>query len=251
MIIRSDIAYAASKLSEFLINSSKKHIDAADRVLFYLAHSKDLTIKFDARVSDPQIIFFVSFDTFYADDFAIRYNSQEYVFKLFNDIIDWKAAKQKTVIISSIEAELLAISTTRKELIWWIRFFDEIALQLPHTLAIECDNRQTIRILTNPITSFTTKFKHVDVHKHWLGQKIKKQKIKVKWISTNRILADGFTKALPRQKHKKFVNLIGLEIDSKGMWCQWGCILEIWDYSGWTWDAILIEGVCEKAATPY
>lgn len=217
VITRPDIAYAASKLSKFLTYPSKKHMEAANRVLLYLAHTKDLAIKFDARVPDPQTIFLASSDASYADDPNTRYSSQGYGFKLFNGIIDWKAAKQKTVTTSSTEAELLAVSATGKEFIWWTRFFDEISLRLPHTPAIECDNRQTIRILVNPIASFTTKLRHVDVHRHWLGQEVRNQKIKVKWIPTNRILADGFTKGLPPQKHKDFVALIGLEKRPEGM----------------------------------
>ena len=70
---------------------------------------------------------------------------------------------------------------------------------------------QTIRILTNPTSAFTTKLRHVDVHRHWLGQEVRKENIKIKWTPTTHILADGFTKALPPQKHKEFLNLIGLE----------------------------------------
>ena len=210
VITRPDIAFAASKLSEFLTNPSKLHMEAADRVLSYLGHSKDLAIKFDARVPNPQTIFLASSDASYADDIITRFSSQGYAFKLFNGIIDWKATKQKTVTTSSTEAELLAISATGKELIWWTRFFDEISLHLPHTPAIECDNRQTIRILMNPAASFSTKLRHVDIHRHWLGQEVRNQNIKVKWIPTNHILADGFTKGLPPQKHKDFVSLIGL-----------------------------------------
>ena len=52
VITRSDVAYAAFKLSEFLINSSKKHLYAADRIFFYLIVIKFFSIKFNAKISD-------------------------------------------------------------------------------------------------------------------------------------------------------------------------------------------------------
>ena len=88
IIIRPDVIYAAFKLTEFFINSFQTHINATDRILFYLIHTKNLTIKFDARVTDFQFIFIVSSDVFYADDSVTKYNSHEYGFKLFNEIID-------------------------------------------------------------------------------------------------------------------------------------------------------------------
>lgn len=88
IIIRPNVIYAVSKLSEFLINSSRKHFDASDRVFSYLVHIKNLLIRFDARVFDQQSIFLASSDASYADDLEIRYNSQNYDFMLFNGLVD-------------------------------------------------------------------------------------------------------------------------------------------------------------------
>ena len=85
---RSDTAQAASKLSEFLTNSSQKHIDAADRVLRYLAHTKDYSIIFDPETENPKTIFLGSSDASYADDSHTRRSSQGYCFRLFNGMID-------------------------------------------------------------------------------------------------------------------------------------------------------------------
>lgn len=78
---------------------------------------KNLAIKFDVWVFDSQIIFLASSNVLYANNSLIRYSSQGYAFNLFNNIIDWKTIKQKTMTTNSIEVELLAISTTEKELI--------------------------------------------------------------------------------------------------------------------------------------
>ena len=120
VISRPDIAHAASKLSEFLTNPSKFHLECADRTIQYLGQSKTLAIRFnpDPNIDPLNVTFIASSDASYADDPVTRYSSQGYGFKLFDGMIDWKASKQRTVTTSSTEAEFLAMSTTGKELIW-------------------------------------------------------------------------------------------------------------------------------------
>lgn len=91
---RPDVSFAASKLSEFLTNPSKEHIDAAERVLRYLGHTKGYSIVFNAEISDPRTVFLASSDASFAGDPENRYSSQGYGFKLFNGMIDWKASNR-------------------------------------------------------------------------------------------------------------------------------------------------------------
>jgi len=55
-----------------------------------------------------------------------------------------------------------------------------------------------------------TKLKHVDILHHWLCEQVQAKKITVSWVPTNQMVADGLTKALPRQKQQNFVNQLGL-----------------------------------------
>ena len=205
---RPDIAFAASTLSEFLTNPSPQHLEAANRVLRYLAHTRSYGIVFNAQAINTNCIFFGSSDASFADDIETRYSSQGYCFKLFDGMIDWKASKQRTVTTGSTEAELLAISMTANTKMWWDRFFEAIAFQTSPT-HIECDNRQTIRAFTAPGASLSTKLRHINIHRHWLRQEAQKGTVNIKW--TPSILADGLTEILPPQRHKEFVKLIGLK----------------------------------------
>lgn len=211
VITRPDIAFAASKLSEFLINPSSQHIEAANGLLRYLAHTKEYVIEYDGEIINSNTIFLVSSDAAFADDLETRYSSQGYCFKLFGGLIDWKASKQRTVTTSSTEAELLAVSNTGKELLWWNRFFEAIDFHLNMTPHIQCDNRQTIRAFTNEPGQFSTKLRHVDVHRHWLRQEVQKASILIRWTPSLKVIADGLTKALPPQRHQEFINLLGLK----------------------------------------
>jgi hypothetical protein len=69
---------------------------------------------------------------------------------------------------------------------------------------------QTIRILEKQAVKLNTKLRHVDIHQHWLRQEIQANKIKLKWIPTAEMPADGLTKPLTAQKHKAFVEQLNL-----------------------------------------
>ena len=124
-------------------------------------------------------------------------------------MIHWKATKQKTVTTSSTEAELLALTVTAREYIWWIRLFQNLNIEI-NSSVILCDNQQALRLLEKETPKLATRLKHVDIHQCWLRQEVQNGRIKVEWVETNKMIADGFTKALPAQKHEKFVKLMKL-----------------------------------------
>ena len=177
----------------------------------YLIHIKDYVIIFDSKINDLKIIFLNFLDAFYADDVETRHNFQNYCFKLFNGLINWKISKQKTIIISSIKAEFFVIFNALKKLLWWIRFFEQIFFNIGQSTQIQCDNMQMIKAFIIDISQFIIKLRHVDIHKHWLRQKMKNKTIIIIWTSTFTILADGFTKSLPPQKHKEYIKRFELK----------------------------------------
>lgn len=217
VISRPDIALSASMLAEHLQNPSSRHLEAANHCLSYLYYTQSLAITYSGKEDyhnqfafvDPKYVH-ISSDASFADDKTTRKSRQGYIFSLFGGPIAWKASKQNTVTTSSTEAELLAVSQVGKEVIWWGNFFREINFNLPEKVSILCDNRQTIRLLTNESPQLTTKLRHVDIHHHWLRQEISRKHVNIEWISTNDIPADGFTKAFTRQKHEHFLRLLNL-----------------------------------------
>jgi hypothetical protein len=56
----------------------------------------------------------------------------------------------------------------------------------------------------------TTKLRHVDIHQFWLRQEVQNGSFVVQWVPMSEMAADGLTKALLKQNHQKFVDMIGL-----------------------------------------
>jgi hypothetical protein len=125
---------------------------------------------------------------------------------LFHDMMNWKANKQHTITINFIEVKLLVLSITEKKWIWWMRFFKAIHFDWDHLFFIQCENMQVIKILiTNRLI---IKFRHVNIHQHWMRQKIIKRKIRIEWMFIIKIFVDELIKFLFRQRFEKFIHLL-------------------------------------------
>ncbi|KAF7564267.1 hypothetical protein PtrM4_082200 [Pyrenophora tritici-repentis] len=203
---RPDIAFATSRLARFLVNPSTEHQDAADRVLLYLKKTESLALEL-GRGDGLE----VASDASFADNTLDRKSSQGYAIKLFGGLIAWRASKQDTVTTSTTEAELLALSQVAKEAIFTSRLLKELQVNLSNPIiTIKCDNTQTIRLVNEDVAKLQTKLRHVDIHNHWLRQEVTRKTIKVEYVPSDNMIADGFTKSLPANKWASFLDQLGL-----------------------------------------
>lgn len=219
VITRPDIAKPICKLAEHLLNPSEKHDRLVDRVMEYLWSTRYLAIQFNGNTSTDVIKvnhssiprqLRIASDAAFADDPETRKSSQGHVIQLFGGPVSWKASKQSTVTTSSTEAELLAFTSTAKEAMAMKRLFHQINLELDHPCQIECDNQQTIRLVTADLPRLKTQLKHVDVHNCWARQAYQQNQFQVSYTPTADMVADGLTKILPDQKFKRFVEQLAL-----------------------------------------
>jgi transposase InsO family protein len=221
---RPDIAFAVSRLTRFNQDPSLEHHRAADRVIQYLYGTRSRAICYgdndgmndrrddggDNRSGKEAQSFICASDASFADNTVDRKSSQGYIMTLFGGPIAWRANKQDTVTTSSTEAELLALSQTAKEAIFISRLFKAMTLKLNEPLIIDCDNTQTLRLIKEDTAKLITKLRHVDIHQHWLRQEHAMKRVIFRWKATKDMLADGLTKALPKQKFWNFVSMIGM-----------------------------------------
>lgn len=130
-------------------------------------------------------------------------SSEGYLVMLYGGPIDWRAIKQRLVTTSTTKAELRAVTEAAKRLHVWKRVFKSIGYTPDRELCIQCDNKQTILLLTAEDPQFRTNLRHIDIYHHWLRQEVRCERLRVEWIGTKDMIADGFTKILSGQA---FVN---------------------------------------------
>jgi hypothetical protein len=208
VITRPDIAFAASRLARYNTRPGPIHDAAADHVLHYLKNTRDIALEFDGNRADDGWI--IASDASFADN-ADRKSSQGWMMLLCGGSIAWRATKQSTVTTSTTEAELLAISETAREAMFMARLLKALDKELDTAMTIQCDNQQTVGLLTKDNAVLNTRLRHVDIHNHWLRQEVQRKHIQVTWIETGKMVADGMTKALPKLKFEAFRDACGLK----------------------------------------
>ena len=115
--------------------------------------------------------------------------------KLNGCTVSWASKLQKTVSLSSAEAEYMALSATGQEVIWIKKLLSELYVNV-HEMPtrIWCDNQAAVEIASDDQHHDRTK--HIDLRYHWIRDSIKRGDITIQWISTHDQIADALTKAL-------------------------------------------------------
>lgn len=201
---RPDIAFVVSKLSQFIECHDKTHWTAIKRILRYLKGSIDVGITYTAN-GDNTLRGYCDSD--YAGDIDSRRSTSGYIFMLNEGAISWSSKLQKTVALSTTEAEYIALAESTKQSLWLGQLLTDLGL-VSDPISIHCDNQGALKLVKNPEHHQRTK--HIDVRYHFIREAEREGRIAIKYLKTEDQLADILTKPLHRPRFKYCLNLIHL-----------------------------------------
>lgn len=112
---RPDLTHAVTFLSQFSSCPTEVHLKAAKRVLRYLNGTKDYKLHFPCG---QKLDLNGYSDSSYASNLTDRKSLSGYIFQLGGSPISWRSRKQKSVSVSTTEAEYMALSLTTRQLVW-------------------------------------------------------------------------------------------------------------------------------------
>lgn len=204
VLTRPDIAYCVSYLSQFNSCYSHIHWNYCKRVLRYLLHTKSYCLKYTNN-NNSNLQGFVDSD--WASDALDRKSYTGFCFMLSGSAISWQSRKQKTVSLSSTEAEYTALSEASREAIYLRNLMHEIT-DVFNVIDLYCDNQSALKLASS--SQSHNRSKHIDVRCHFIRDVVKNKFVKVKYIPTEEMPADILTKGLCHLKHYKFMNLLGI-----------------------------------------
>ena len=124
---------------------------------------------------------------------------------------------QKTIAISSTEAEYIALKEATKESLYLNNFIKdlfnnnsikEFSSIFNRTNIIKTDSLSAIELAKNPV--FHARTKHVDITYYFVRENLLNNKINLVYKNTSTILADNLTKPTSYSKFKDFINKISL-----------------------------------------
>jgi hypothetical protein len=103
------------------------------------------------------------------------------------------------------------------EVAWLRKLLGDLGLHVDKQIVIYCDNLSSIQLAKNPM--FHARTKHIEVHYHFIREKVLVGEIDFIYVSTKDHVADIFTKVLGVEKHHQFRSMLGvmeLELSLKG-----------------------------------
>jgi hypothetical protein len=204
---RPDICFAVGKLSQYSTNPRKPHLAAVKRLFGYLKYTKEMNLVFK-NGRNFSLEGFVDSD--WGSCIDSRKSTSGYFFKLASCAVTWKSQKQRTVALSSAEAEYVAQSVSVQEVMWLRSMMKELSeTQDNETLIVHSDSQSAINLAKNPVLHGRSK--HIDIRFHFIRNAINEGIVKLKYVPTNDNPADILTKAVDRIKHEGHVAALGLQ----------------------------------------
>lgn len=194
---RPDISYAVQVLSQFVANIYCVHYTALLRVIRYVRGSMSQGVLF--RFDSPTHLEGYT-DADWAGCPDSRRSITGWCMFFGTSLISWKCKKQSRTSKSSTEAEYRAMSAASSEIVWLQRLLSELGVAIITPTVLHADNTSAIKIATNPVQHENTK--HIDVDCHYIRELIVDRLITLRHISSHDQLADLFTKAMTRARHR-------------------------------------------------
>ena len=193
---RLDIAYAVGVLARFTSKPNFEHWNAMTQLMRYLKRTMHYDLLYQRYPAVLEGYSDASWNTLSGDSLS----TTGYVFTIGGGAISWKSKKQQIIAKSTMEAELIALSSASEETGWLRDLLSEIPMwEKPISpVLIHCDSTATIGRVHNKYyngKSRSIRRKHCAVRSY-----INNGTINVDYISTNDNIADPLTKALAREK---------------------------------------------------
>ncbi|CAI7907367.1 unnamed protein product [Closterium sp. NIES-53] len=226
--MRSDIAFATSRLASVVSSPSHEQLEAAKRLVRYVSAAVFVGLEYSA-VRQRQLrgaadlgkggmlltcYTDASFNSVKEDGASI----EGYVCLFGGGAVSWRSKKQNEVGLSSCETEYMALHHGVKEVVWLRRLLEEIGVCQREPTVLFRDNKSAVKLAKNACLHGLTK--HIRPKWHWMKRLLDK----VVWleiVKTHQQAADILTKRLAENEHWKGMKLAGMS-----MHC--GCMLELW-----------------------
>ena len=183
------------------------HLKEIYKVIRYVLSRKDYGLKFELRKDMKKWALKALSDSDFASDKETRISVIGYIIYFCGIKISWRSNGMKSVVLSTTEAEYMALSEVVKELKFIVQLLKTMDIEVELPITVHVDNVGAIWLSNNRTTSDRTK--HIDIRTSIVKEYQEDGKIIIKFVKSEDNEADIFTKITTNvifQNHqKKFV----------------------------------------------
>ena len=121
-------------------------------------------------------------DSDFANDKDTRYSVYGYIIYFCGIPVAWKSKSMKIVVLSTTEAEYVAVSEVVKEIKVLYQMLRSMEIKVPLPIKVQEDNVGAIWLPNN--SSVSERTKHVDSRAHFVRDMIKDQVIEINFVKS-------------------------------------------------------------------
>jgi len=145
---RPNMCYVVSALSQFMSQPRQTHWIVSKHVLRYLrgivGHGLRYTSSVDMRLQGYT-------DSDWAGSVVDRKNTSGCHFTLGSTMVSWCSRKQTSVVLSTTEAEYIALSVAFREVVWLCKLLADLFGHVLDSTVIHCDNQSCVKLSENRV----------------------------------------------------------------------------------------------------
>ncbi|MCO5560421.1 hypothetical protein L7F22_014036 [Adiantum nelumboides] len=177
----------------------KPHLDVVRRTLRYVSATLDYVLFYEAS-TELQLSGFTDAD--WAGSACDRRSISGFM------SITWSSKKQPTIALSSTKAKYRGAAVVVCKVAWLELLLGDLGIQVQRPVVIHCDNLSSIQLAQNPV--FHARTKHIEVHYHFIKERVLDGSIDLTFVRTDEQVIDIFTKALGAGKLRRFRAMLGV-----------------------------------------
>ena len=198
-VTRSDLAYIASQLARFVSNPAALHYRAALRVLLYLRTSASNVFIIRPTPAAPLYA--------YVDaDWATKFSVSGGLIAFMSVSIHWYSRTQRSVSMSSTEAEFFAMCAAVKEILFFRDLLVDLGFELTGPTRMATDNKSVVDLALDAIAFKKTK--HILRAAEFVRDLAHRRVVQVLWIAGHNNPADVLTKPVALVTFRKLLALL-------------------------------------------
>jgi hypothetical protein len=187
---RSDIQLTMGLCVHFQASPRSSHRIAVQWIFRYLKHTPEFGIWYSASSSLDLVGFS---DADFAGCGIDRKSTSVTNHFLGSSLVCWFSQKQSSVAQSTTEVEYVDAASCYSQILWIVHTMRDFGVRFER-VPLMCDNTSAISVAKNPV--FHKKMRYVKRRHHFLRDHVDKGDIEMRYIDTERQLADIFTKSL-------------------------------------------------------
>lgn len=172
----------------------------------YLQKTQQFGIELGGENNDLKLRAFADAD--WGGCLDTRRSTSGIVVQLGHSTVHWKSRRQSCVALSTMEAELYALSLCTKEVLYFRKLLYSLGLSNnDEATTISQDNQACIIHAHGKISA---RAKHIDIQYNFVKEQIQLGVVKLKYVPSKQMAADLLTKPLTRDEHNKNMERLNL-----------------------------------------